>query len=60
MPELPEVETIRTQLADRLIGREIVDVQIKLPKMFEGSRDQVLGSRSLLAFLPILVGIFWW
>lgn len=45
MPELPEVETIRTQLADRLIGRKIVDVEIRLPKMFIGSRDQILGSR---------------
>lgn len=45
MPELPEVETIRTQLADKLIGRKIVGVEVRLPKMFEGSRDQVLGSR---------------
>ena len=45
MPELPEVETIRTQLADRLIGRKIVDVNVRLPKMWEGSRDWVLGSR---------------
>ena len=45
MQELPEVETIRTQLADRLIGRKIVDVNVRLPKMWEGSRDWVLGSR---------------
>ncbi|MCL5431886.1 MAG: bifunctional DNA-formamidopyrimidine glycosylase/DNA-(apurinic or apyrimidinic site) lyase [Patescibacteria group bacterium] len=45
MPELPEVETIRTQLADKLIGRTIVDVDVRLAKMWEGSRDQVLGSR---------------
>lgn len=29
MPELPEVETVRKQLADRIIGREIVDVDVK-------------------------------
>lgn len=44
MPELPEVETIRTQLADKLIGRKIISVDIRLPKVFEGSRDQVLGA----------------
>jgi formamidopyrimidine-DNA glycosylase len=32
-------------LADRLIGKKIVDVNVRLPKMWEGSRDWVLGSR---------------
>lgn len=45
MPELPEVETIRTQLAEKLIGRKIVGLEVRLAKMFEGSRDQVIGSR---------------
>lgn len=45
MPELPEVETIRTQLADKLIGRKIISIDVRLPKVWEGSRDQVLGSR---------------
>lgn len=45
MPELPEVETIRTQLADRLIGRKIVGVEVRLAKIWQGSRDQVIGSR---------------
>lgn len=47
MPELPEVSTIVEQLNDVLKGKTIVDVEIRLPKIFIGSRDQVLGSRIL-------------
>jgi len=45
MPELPEVETIRTQLADKLIGRKIVDVQIRLAKIWEGDKSDVVGQK---------------
>lgn len=45
MPELPEVETIRTQLADKLIGRKIVGVEVKLAKMWEGDKTQVIGHK---------------
>lgn len=45
MPELPEVETIRTQLADRLIGKTILDVQVRLPKIFEGDPKVVIGAK---------------
>lgn len=45
MPELPEVETIRTQLADRLIGRKIVGVEVRLPKMFEGDTNDIVGAK---------------
>ena len=45
MPELPEVETIRAQLADKLIGRKIVDVQVRLPKIWEGEKADVVGQK---------------
>lgn len=43
MPELPEVETIRTQLADKLIGRKIVGVEVKLAKIWQGDKKDVVG-----------------
>lgn len=45
MPELPEVQTIANQLNKRLRDRAIKDVEVRLPKIFTGSRDQVIGSR---------------
>lgn len=41
MPELPEVETIRRGLAIRLIGDEIIDADIRVPKMFIGQLTQI-------------------
>lgn len=45
MPELPEVETIRTQLADKLIGRKIEGVEVRLPKIWEGNPKDVIGAK---------------
>lgn len=45
MPELPEAETIRTQLADKLIGRKIVGVDVRLPKIFEGNTKDIIGAK---------------
>ena len=45
MPELPEVETIKLGLIEYLVGRKIVDVQIKIPKMFEGNIKDILGAK---------------
>ena len=45
MPELPEVQTIVNQLKENLVGKIITGIDIRMPKMFSGSRDQVLGSR---------------
>lgn len=36
MPELPEVETIRLFLHQKLIGKEIISADILVPKMFHG------------------------
>jgi len=36
MPELPEVETIKNQLKEKIIGKTIKEVEVKLPKMIKG------------------------
>lgn len=38
MPELPEVETIKNDLAGALAGRTIADVEVRLPKMVRSNR----------------------
>jgi formamidopyrimidine-DNA glycosylase len=45
MPELPEVETIKLGLQKYLVGRKVVDVQIKIPKIFVGSVKQIIGAK---------------
>jgi len=50
MPELPEVETIRTQLARVLPGKVIKSVEVRLPKQVQGIsvgkfKQQLIGSR---------------
>ncbi|EKD80496.1 MAG: formamidopyrimidine-DNA glycosylase [uncultured bacterium] len=38
MPELPEVETIRRQLAEAIVGAEMVGVEVRQAKCFAGSQ----------------------
>src|SRR3989344_181488 len=45
MPELPEVQTIVDQLADKLVGKRIVGVEIRLPKIFQGDKKSVIGAK---------------
>lgn len=45
MPELPEVETIRRGLEHYLVGHKILDVEIKVPKLFEGNPREIIGSK---------------
>lgn len=45
MPELPEVETIKLGLQKYLIGKEIEDVEIRIPKLFVGSISQIIGAK---------------
>jgi formamidopyrimidine-DNA glycosylase len=42
MPELPEVETIRRGLDERLPGLKIAEVEVRVPKMFIGRPEDVL------------------
>ncbi|MBI3289778.1 hypothetical protein HYZ78_00090 [Candidatus Microgenomates bacterium] len=43
MPELPEVETIRRGLEKYLVGKKIVDVDVRLPRIVAGSTQNVVG-----------------
>jgi formamidopyrimidine-DNA glycosylase len=45
MPELPEVETIRRQLAEVIVGKKIASVEILNPKTFIGDPKAVTGSK---------------
>lgn len=45
MPELPEVETIRIGLSKYLIGHRILNVEVKLPRIFTGSKKDVIGAK---------------
>lgn len=45
VPELPEVETIRRGLEKYLVGHKIVGVEVKVPKLFEGSPEQIIGGK---------------
>jgi formamidopyrimidine-DNA glycosylase len=45
MPELPEVETIRLGLQETIVGQEIAQVSVVLPKMFIGDTAVLIGCR---------------
>src|SRR3989338_894260 len=45
MPELPEVETIKSQLNEILPGQTIESVEIINPKSFQGNRQVLIGKR---------------
>ena len=42
MPELPEVETVRRVLKDKLIGLKIKDIEIRYPKMIQNDIEAVV------------------
>lgn len=44
MPELPEVETIRRQLEDQLVGRAFQSVEVLSPKSFQGDPELIIRS----------------
>lgn len=45
MPELPEVETVRLGLTKYVVGHKIDEVEIKVPKLFEGDKKNVEGAK---------------
>ena len=47
MPELPEVEIIRLGLQDKIVGLKISDIDIRLPKIFQGNIKDIIGSKAL-------------
>lgn len=45
MPELPEVETIRLGLQDKIIDLTITDVEVRVGKIFQGDVKDVIGAK---------------
>jgi len=45
MPELPEVETIKLGLQKYLVGHKIEDIEIRVPKIFQGNSKDVIGAK---------------
>jgi formamidopyrimidine-DNA glycosylase len=44
MPELPEVETIKIGLSNKIIGKKIVKIEVETQKSFQGNKKDVLGT----------------
>lgn len=45
MPELPEVETIKLGLQDKIIGLKITDIDVRVPKIFQGIPKEVISAK---------------
>ena len=45
MPELPEVETIKRGLQKAIVGKTIAGVEIRVPKMFQGEKKDIIGKK---------------
>jgi len=45
MPELPEVETIKEGLKDKIVGRTIKNVEVRVAKIFQGDTKLVSGAK---------------
>lgn len=45
MPELPEVETIRKELTEAIVGLKITDIEVRLAKQFKGDKKDVVGAK---------------
>lgn len=45
MPELPEVEIIRQGLDRFLRGKELERVDVRIPKLFQGNVDELVGAK---------------
>lgn len=57
MPELPEVETIRLQLEEKIVGLKITDFEVDTPRIFSGDKKNLLGRKiqGLRRFAKVLV-----
>lgn len=45
MPELPEVETIKLGLQDKIVGLRISDIEVRVQKIFQGDKKEVIGAK---------------
>ena len=59
MPELPEVETLRRGLAERLVGRTIAAVEVRLPKLFVQGDPTTLVGKQVAAIRRVAKFLIW-
>ncbi|MCL6096197.1 MAG: bifunctional DNA-formamidopyrimidine glycosylase/DNA-(apurinic or apyrimidinic site) lyase [Patescibacteria group bacterium] len=45
MPELPEIETVKLGLQKYLVGHKIEDIEARIPKMFAGRKEDIIGAK---------------
>src|SRR3972149_5665672 len=45
MPELPEVETIRLGIINKVKGKTIKNVEVRVPKLFLGDLKNITGAK---------------
>ncbi len=45
MPELPEVETLKLGLKKYLVGHKIEEIEVRVPKIFQGDVQKVIGAK---------------
>lgn len=45
MPELPEIETIKNQLKEKIVGLTIKNIEIRKPKLFYGNKNLILNKK---------------
>ncbi len=45
MPELPEVETIRIQLAKHIVGYRIEKIDVRVSKIFSSGKEKLIGGK---------------
>lgn len=45
MPELPEVETVKLGLQKYLVGHKILDIEVKVAKIFQGNKKNLIGAK---------------
>ena len=44
MPELPEVESIKKQLSNKIVGRQVAKIEILEEKQFCGDKNKIIGA----------------
>lgn len=64
VPELPEVETIKRQLSEKIIGLTIKNIEVKNPRSFLGNPDKLQGlkvqcvsRRAKMIIIDLTVGV---
>ncbi len=45
MPELPEIETVKLGLQKYLVGHKIENIEVRIPKMFIGKKEDIIGAK---------------